>query len=106
MRMVDWRQTSRRSSDTMRKNTRSSADDGDADESLDDAHIEPVASSALRKVVSPGAEGLVTAPGWMKRLSLRGKLARALIVALVLLVALLVVLPHSAVTLPPAFARL
>ena len=31
----------------------------------------------------------MTAPGWTQRLSLRGKLARALVVALTLLVALL-----------------
>jgi hypothetical protein len=59
----------------MRKNTPSSADDGDAaddsSESFDGAQIEAIASSA------PGSTR-----GWTQRLSLLGKLARALVAAL------------------------
>ncbi len=91
----------------MRKNTPSAADDGDAaDESFDGAQIKPMASSAPGTAAHLGPEGPMAAPGWTQRLSMRGKLARALVVALALLVVLLVVLPHSTLTVPPAIARL
>ena len=91
----------------MRKNTQSSADDGDAaEESFDGGRIEAMASSGSGKAARLGAERSATAPGWTKRLSTRGKLARALITALAVLVALIVLLPHPAFTLPPEIARL
>ena len=90
----------------MRENTPSTPDDGDAaDESFDGAQIDPSASSASRAAAHRGREGQRGAPGWTQRLSLQGKLARALVVALALLVALLVVLPHAAFTVPPGIAR-
>jgi hypothetical protein len=101
----------RRSSDTMRKNTQSGADAA-ADESYESfggAQIERMASGASkapREAAHLGLERPLIAPSWMKRLSTRGKLSRALVVALALLVALLVVLPRSTITLPPGIARL
>jgi len=94
----------------MRKNTPSAAGDGDAaDESVDGGRIEAMASSPSSEPEQSersSAEGPVAAPDWTKRLSTRGKLARALIVALAVLVALVTLLPRSTFTLPPGIARL
>jgi hypothetical protein len=97
----------------MRKNTQSAADDADtadgADESFNDVRIEAIASSPFGEPDQPdqpdqpdrlSPERPLAAPGWTKRRSMRGKLARALVVALVVLVALIVVLPHTSFTLP------
>jgi hypothetical protein len=95
----------------MHKNTQSGADAA-ADESYESfggAQIERMASGASkapREAAHLGLERPLIAPSWMKRLSTRGKLSRALVVALALLVALLVVLPRSTITLPPGIARL
>jgi hypothetical protein len=76
--------------------------DADGD-SFDEARVEPIAVDDLKH---PDARGNVPAPGWMKRLSPRGKLARALIVAVAVIVALVVLLPRPALTLPPQITRL
>jgi hypothetical protein len=91
----------------MRKNTQSAADDDDTvDESFDGGRIEAMEPGASGKAAHLGAEDLATAPGWTKRLSVRSKLARALIVALTVLVALIVVLSQTTLPLPPQIARL
>jgi hypothetical protein len=78
---------------------RSAADGG----SVEDVRIEPLQPS-VQDVPSPRISAPV--PGWAKRLSVRGKLARALTVALALLVALAVLLPRPTFTLPPQLTRL
>jgi hypothetical protein len=91
----------------MRKNTQSAADDDDTvDESFDGGRIEAMEPGASGKAAHLGAEDSATAPGWTKRLSVRDKLARALIVALAVLVALIVVLSQTTLPLPPQIARL
>jgi photosystem II stability/assembly factor-like uncharacterized protein len=74
-----------------------------ADESLESVRVEPIAPD---EVVYPGARRSASAPGWTKRISTRGKLARALVIALAALVALVVIFPRTNVSLPPAVARL
>jgi hypothetical protein len=92
----------------VRKNTQSAADDGDdADDSFDGGQIEAMASSgssASGKAPHVGPEEPVTTPDWTKRLSRRGKLARALIIALVLAVGLITLLPRLSLTLPSGIA--
>jgi hypothetical protein len=96
----------------MRKNTQSAADDADvaddADESFDGVRIEAIASPSSKPdqpdQVSP--ERLAISPGWAKRLSLRAKLARALVIVLAVIVALITFLPHASFTLPPQITRL
>ena len=81
----------------------------DAHESFDGMRIEEIAprpSTAPDQSERSSAEGLVAAPDWTQRLSTRGKLARVLIVALAVLVALFALLPRSTFTLPPGIARL
>jgi hypothetical protein len=73
------------------------------DASFEDVRIEPVLPRE-RSASRPTASALV--PSWTQRLSLRGKLARALIVALAVLITLAVLFPRSAVPLPPPIARL
>jgi hypothetical protein len=97
----------------MPKDMQPAADGADgANESFDGVRIEALAPGPSREPDQPdqgtrsNPDGSATAPGWTKRLSTRGKLARALIVALAVLVALLVLLPRSTFTLPPAIARL
>jgi hypothetical protein len=77
--------------------------DDDADEWFDGARVEPIASGAR---THSGASGSAAAPDWTRRLSARGKLARALIVALAVIVALIALLAHSNYTLPPQIGRL
>ncbi|HEY7020728.1 MAG TPA: hypothetical protein VH349_06385 [Ktedonobacterales bacterium] len=96
----------------MRKKSPSPADsmgevDEFADESLDGIWIEPITSisSASRQPGHSAAEGSAIAPGWRKRLSTRGKAARALVTALVVIAALVVLLPNPIFTLPPGVAR-
>src|SRR5262245_44523436 len=91
----------------MRKNTQSAADEGEAaDESFDGVRIEAITSRPFSEPDQPDQperlrpEGPLAAPGWTQRLSLRGKLARALVIAVLVLVALLVVLPRTSFTLP------
>jgi hypothetical protein len=93
----------------MRKNTQSAADDADADESFEGVQIEAIASRPSSEPdqserFSP--ERALAAPSWTKRLSRRGKLARALVVALAMVVALIAFLPHANFTLPPQITRL
>src|SRR5262249_18348531 len=81
----------------------------EADGSVEDARVEPIQplqpnQPDERDASRPVASG--PAPGWTKRLSVRGKLARALIAALAVLVALAVLLQRSAAPLPPPIARL
>jgi hypothetical protein len=81
----------------------------DADESFDGGRIEAIAPRPSSEPDEPersSADGPVAAPNWARRLSTRGKLARALIVALAVLVALIALLPRSTFTLPPGIARL
>jgi hypothetical protein len=75
----------------------------DGEESFDDVRIEPIAPSER---VPPGEKQSATAPDWTKRLTTRGKLARALIAALAVIVVLVVVLTRTAFTLPPQITRL
>jgi hypothetical protein len=78
-----------------------SADDGD--DSFDEVRVEPIApGERARRNVSQS----VPAPDWTKRISTRGKLARALIAALAVVVAVIVVLPRTNFTLPPQITRL
>jgi len=84
VRMVHWRQQRRRSSEAMRKNTQSAADDAhSADESFDGVRIERIEAIASSPSSEPDQperlrpERPLAAPGWTKRLSLRAKLARA-----------------------------
>jgi hypothetical protein len=83
---------------------RSDGEQSEADSgAVEDVRIEPVLPrerSASRHTAS------APVPSWTKRLSLRGKLARALIVALAMIIALAVLFPRSAVPLPPPLARL
>src|SRR5689334_18814370 len=111
--MVHCRQMTRRGSEEMRKNTQSAADDADsADESFDGVQIEAIASRPfsepdqldLQERLRPDTP--LAALGWTKRLSLRGKLARALVMALAVIVALIALLPHASLTLPPQITRL
>ena len=78
-----------------------SADDGD--DSFDDVRVEPIAPGERAQ---RGANQSVLAPDWTKRLSTRGKLARALIAALAVIVAVIVVFPRTNFTLPPQITRL
>ena len=78
-----------------------SPDDGD--DSFDDVRVEPIAPGERAQ---RGANQSVPAPDWTKRLSTRGKLARALIAALAVIVAVIVVLPRTNFTLPPQITRL
>ena len=78
-----------------------SADDGD--DSFDDVRVEPIAPGERAQ---RGANQSVLAPDWTKRLSTRGKLARAFIAALAVTVAVIVVFPRTNFTLPPQITRL
>jgi hypothetical protein len=74
--------------------------DGDA---FEDASIEPLQPH------EQGAShpiGSASVPDWTKRLSVRGKLGRALVATLTVLVAVIVVLSQATFTLPPQIARL
>jgi hypothetical protein len=94
----------------MGKNTQSAGDDtDDVEKPLTDARVEAIASGSSSEAAPPdhaSADEGGGVPSVTKRLSQRGKVARALIVALALLVALLALLPHPTFTLPPALARL
>jgi hypothetical protein len=71
--------------------------------SFEDARVEPLQPH------EQGAShpiGSASVPAWTKRLSVRGKLERALVVTLTVLVAVLVVLSQATVPLPPQIARL
>jgi hypothetical protein len=87
----------------MRKNTQSADDADAAEESFDGVRIEPIGPEEGAR---SGANGGTLAPGWTKRLSTRGKLARALVAALAVIVALIAFLPHATFTLPPQITRL
>jgi hypothetical protein len=76
--------------------------DGD-DESFDDVRVEPIAPG---EQASRGVNQHTPAPDWTKRISTRGKLARALIATLAVIVVLIVVLPRTSFTLPPQVTRL
>jgi len=91
----------------MGENTQSAAENGDAaDESLDGVRIEAIASSVSSDPEkAEHADGPVSAPGWTRRISTRGKLARALIIALAV-IAMLVTLLRPTFTVPPGIARL
>jgi hypothetical protein len=71
--------------------------------SVEDASVEPILPP-VRSASRPRASAPV--PGWTKRLSVRGKLARALIIALAVLVALAVPLLRGAAPLPPQLTQL
>jgi hypothetical protein len=103
----------------MPKNTQRADDDPDgADESLYGARIEMIDLSPSSEPDQPDQvdpvdleagsshDGSLAAPSWTKRLSTRGKLARALITMLVVLVALIALLPLSNSAMPAAVARL
>jgi hypothetical protein len=79
---------------------------GADDDTFDGVRIEPIEPIA---VIEPGqftGGNASPAPDWTKRISTRGKLARALIATLAVLVALVLVLPRASFTLPPGIARL
>jgi photosystem II stability/assembly factor-like uncharacterized protein len=78
-----------------------SADDGDG--SFDDVRVEPIAPGERAQ---RGANQSAPAPDWTKRISTRGKLARAVIAALAVVVAVIVILPRTNFTLPPQITRL
>lgn len=73
------------------------------DDSFGDVRVEPIAPGERTQ---RGANQTVPAPDWTKRLSTRGKLARALIAALAVTVAVVVVLPRTNFTLLPQITRL
>ncbi len=75
----------------------------DSDDSFDDVRVEPIAPG---EGAQRSASQSVPAPDWTKRISTRGKLARALIAALAVTVAVIVVLPRTNFTLPPQITRL
>ncbi|HEY7092218.1 MAG TPA: hypothetical protein VH393_03510 [Ktedonobacterales bacterium] len=96
----------------MRKKSPSPADsmggaDESADESLDGIWIEAITStsSASHQPGHSAAERSAIATDWRKRLSTRGKAARALVFALVVIAALVVLLPNPIFTLPLGVAR-
>ena len=76
------------------------------DDSPDDVQVEAITpiSSASDQPDHSATEGPTLTLGWAKRLSMRGKAARALVTALVVIAAL-VVLPHPTFILPPGNAR-
>jgi photosystem II stability/assembly factor-like uncharacterized protein len=75
----------------------------DGDDSFDDVRVESIApgEQAQRR-----AHQSAPAPDWTKRISTRGKVARALIAALAVIVAVIVVIPRTNFTLPPQITRL
>src|SRR5262245_5670243 len=81
---------------------RSDTDSG----SFEDARIEPLQPLQPHVQGASHPIGSASVPDWAKRLSVRGKLERALVVTLTVLVAVLVVLSQATVTLPPQIARL
>jgi hypothetical protein len=90
--------------DVMRGDKKPAPDDlNEADESFDGVRIEPIGPAEGAGSVANG--GALT-PGWTKRLSTRGKLARGLVVALAVIVALVTFLPRANFTLPPQITRL
>ena len=87
----------------MREEQEPAIDGWDGDDSFDDARVEPIAPGAR----APGGVNQHTpAPDWTKRISTRGKLARASIAALAVIVVVIVVLPHTSFALPPQITRL
>jgi hypothetical protein len=78
----------------------------DTDASVDGVRVEPVASSEVRGPEQPNRASPATAPDGTTRLSPRGKVARALIATLAVIVALAVLLLRTNVALPPVVARL
>jgi hypothetical protein len=74
--------------------------------SVEDARIEPLQPTQPDESDASRPTSGAPAPGWTKRLSARGKLARALVVALAMLVTLAVLLLRSAAPLPPQIAKL
>jgi hypothetical protein len=99
----------KRSAEAMRKKSQSPAGGADefSDESLDDVQVEAITaiSNAPDLPGHSAAEESAAAPGWTKRLSTRGKVARTLVIALAVIVALVVLLPNPAFTLPPGIVR-
>jgi hypothetical protein len=111
----------KRSEEVMRKKSPSppvGLDDSDEppevapDESLDAVRIEAIspAPSASHQPDRSApdrstAEWPAIAPDWTKRLSTRSKVARALVIALVMIAVLAVLLPNPIFTLPPGVAR-
>lgn len=81
-------------------------DSEDIDASFDGVRVEPLASGEVSGPEQSKKGGLAAAPDWTKRISARGKVARALIAALAVIVALAVLLPRANVALPPVVARL
>ncbi len=75
----------------------------DADDAIENVRVEPIAASEAN---DDGATAHTPGPDWTKRISTRGKLARGLIAALAVIVALIVVLPRTTFTLPPQISRL
>jgi hypothetical protein len=94
----------------MGTNTQSAGDDtDDAEKPLIDARVEAIASGSSSEPAPPDHASADERGGvlaFTRRLSQRGKLTRALIVTLALLVALLALLPHPTLSLLPALARL
>src|SRR6476660_9476039 len=103
--MIHLRQKSR---GTMRKKSPSPAGGVDEfpDDSPDDVQVEAITpiSSASDQPDHSAKEGPTLTLGSAKRLSMRGKAARALVTALVVIAAR-VVLPHPTFILPPGNAR-
>jgi hypothetical protein len=79
-----------------------------SDQSLDGVRIEPITpiSTASAQPRHSTAEESAATPGWTKRLTTRAKVARTLVIALVVIATLAVLLPHPTVTLPPGIASL
>ena len=108
--MIHLRQ---KSGEVIRKKPQSPAvgrNDADAssDQSLDGVRIEPITpiSTASDQPRHSAAEEPAATPGWTKHLTTRAKVARTLVIALVVIATLAVLLPHPTVTLPPGIARL
>jgi hypothetical protein len=75
----------------------------DADGAFEGVVIEPIKPD---EQASRGPTRSAPAPHWSKRLTTKGKLARALVVTLMVIVAVIVVLSQTTFTLPPQITRL
>lgn len=93
----------------MRKKSQSPPGSADefSDKLLDDAQVEAITpiSNASDHPNHSAAEESAATPDWTKRLTKRGKAARVLVIALVMIAALVVLLPRPAFILPPGLAR-
>jgi hypothetical protein len=78
------------------------------DDALDGVQIEAISSisGSPDRLRSSTIQKPAIAPDWTKRLTTRGKMVRTLVIAVVLIAALVVLLPHPTFSLPPDLARL